>query len=224
MSRIDSQVSVVQFRLTLSVFVEWIAIAAVVLAGGTLLLIVIERLFHLGIPPLTFWVGLGLVAIIAIVMTFMRSPSKETAAVALDERLDLKEKFSTALSVRATQDPFAQAVVRDAENTAQRVRLDGHFGVNFPTIGYFAIIAAVLALLTFMFFPSFDVLGRGKKQEAKREAEAKVAENKLMIKDAIAKLDRIPPSLAENDQVRLAKADLAKMLSNPEKDTSKTAR
>ena len=123
MSRIDSHISSVQFRLTLSILIEWLALAATVLAGGTLLLIIIERLFHFGIPPLTFWVGLGLVGTIAIVLTFMRSPTRQAAAVALDERLELKEKFSTALSVRTMDDPFAQAVVRDAEDTAQRVRL-----------------------------------------------------------------------------------------------------
>ncbi|HEV8293506.1 MAG TPA: hypothetical protein VGP94_16335 [Tepidisphaeraceae bacterium] len=224
MSRIDSQVSAVQFRLTLSVLVEWLAIAAFALATGTLAIIIIERLFHFGIPPVTFWVGLGLVGLIAIVATFMRTPSRQTAAVALDDKLDLKEKFSTALSVRTIQDPFAQAVVRDAENTAQLVRLDGHFGINFPLIGYFAIGAAVLALLTFMFFPSLDVLGRAKRQEAKRQEEIKIADNKVMIKEAIAKLDRIPVSLADNEQVRLAKADLQKMLGDPNKDTSKTAR
>ena len=69
MSRIDSQVSAVQFRLTLSILVEWLAVAAFALASGTLLLVIVERLFHFGIPPMTFWMGLGLVGIIAIVMT-----------------------------------------------------------------------------------------------------------------------------------------------------------
>jgi myosin heavy subunit len=224
MSRIDSQVSAVQFRLTLSVLVEWLATAAFALACGTLLLVIVERLFHFGIPPMTFWVGLGLVAIIAIVMTFMRSPTRQAAAVALDDRLDLKEKFSTALSVRAMEDPFAQAVVRDAENTAQRVRLDGHFGVNFPTIGYFAIAAVVLALLTFMFFPSWDLLGREQKKEAKRQDEIKIADNKVMVKDAIAKLERIPPALADHEQVKLAKAELMKLLADPGRDRSAAAR
>src|SRR3954465_12241890 len=173
MSRIDSHVSAVQFRLTLSVLVEWLSVAALALASGTLLLIVVERLFHFGIPPMTFWVGTGLVGLIAVIMTFMRSPSREVAAIALDEKLDLKEKFSTALSVRSMQDPFAQAVVRDAENTAQRVRLEGHFGIDFPTIGYVAIGAAVLAFLTFLFFPKYiDLLGRKAKEDEKRQVQS----------------------------------------------------
>ena len=44
MSRIDSQVSAVQFRLTLSVLVEWLSVAAFALATGTLAVIIIERL------------------------------------------------------------------------------------------------------------------------------------------------------------------------------------
>jgi hypothetical protein len=224
MSRIDSHISTVQVRLTLSILVEWLAAAAFTLATGTLALLIIERLFHFGIPRQTFWVGLGLVGIIAVVMTFLRSPTRETAAVALDERLDLKEKFSTALSVRSVQDPFAQAVVRDAENTARNVRLDGHFGINFPMIGYFAIVAVVLALLAFMFFPSFDILGRREKEKARRDEQLKIAENRVMVKEAIARLDVIPPNLADHEQVKLAKAELQKMLGEPGRDTSKTAR
>src|SRR5215204_1202514 len=77
MSRIDSHVSAVQLRLTLSILVEWLALAAFALATATLAVVIVERLFHFGIPPVTFYVGLGLVALIAIVMTFLRTPSRE---------------------------------------------------------------------------------------------------------------------------------------------------
>ena len=66
MSRIDSHISGVQFRLTLSILVEWLATAPFALATGTLTLIIIERMFQFGIPKIPFWVGLGLVAVIAI--------------------------------------------------------------------------------------------------------------------------------------------------------------
>jgi len=224
MSRIDSHISSVQFRLTLSILIEWLALAATVLAGGTLLLIIIERLFHFGIPPLTFWVGLGLVGTIAIVLTFMRSPTRQAAAVALDERLELKEKFSTALSVRTMDDPFAQAVVRDAEDTAQRVRLDGHFGVTFPTAGYFAIAAVVITILVAVLMPNFDILGRQEKQRAKQEEQRKIAENQNMVKEAIAKINAIPPSMANDKQVQLAHANLQDLLKSPSSDRAATAR
>src|SRR5688500_20283346 len=115
MSRLDSHVAAVQRKLTLGIFVEWFATAAFVLAVLALLTILLQRALLVGIPRETLWVGLGLVVLVALVFTVMNRPTREAAAVAIDEKLSRKEKFSTALHVRGMADPFAQAVVRDAE-------------------------------------------------------------------------------------------------------------
>src|SRR5438477_409548 len=120
-------------------------------------MIITQRAIHFDLPQNAIWIGLGLGAVVAFTMTLINRPDSKTAAVAIDERLNLKDKFSTALSVRSTPDPFAQAVVRDAENTAQGVKLAGHFGVPFPIAGYWAIAAIVITILVAMFFPSLDL-------------------------------------------------------------------
>ena len=51
-----------------------------------------------------------------------RRPTKYQAAVAIDEKLSLQEKFSTALYIRPSSDPFAAAAVQDAEQTAELER------------------------------------------------------------------------------------------------------
>jgi len=56
------------------------------------------------------------------------------------------------------------------------------------------------------------------------EDEIKIADNKVMVKDAIAKLERIPPALADHEQVKLAKAELMKLLADPGRDRSAAAR
>ncbi len=224
MSRLDSHVATVQRRMTYAILVDWLAICAFVLTVLALLLIIAQRAIHFDLPISALWIGVGLGAVVAFTMTLINRPNSKTAAVALDERLNLKEKFSTALAVRSTSDPFEQAVVRDAENTAQSVRLAGQFNVPFPTAGYWAIAALVITILVAMFFPQLDLFGRQKRAVAQREEQLKIAENKQMVKEAIAKIEAIPHALADNEQVKLAKAELAKMLEAPGRDTSKTAR
>src|SRR5687767_6038755 len=109
MSRLDSHISDVRTRMTFAILVDWLATCVFVLAVLSLLLIILQRLVHFGVPRNALWIGVGAGAAVAVVMAFLRRPSREAAAVAIDERLGLKEKFSTALSVRSVSDPFAQA-------------------------------------------------------------------------------------------------------------------
>jgi hypothetical protein len=224
MSRIDAHISSVQRKLTLAVFVDWLAKGAFVLAGLALLTIVLQRLIHFGLPLTSLWVGLGVLAVAALVLTVLNRPSREHAAVALDERLGLKEKFSTALSVRRSKDPFAQAVVHDAEQTAAGVRLAGHFPMEFPNVGYIAIGLAVLAVLAFMFIPKMDLFGREKKALAAAAEQRKVEEGRQIAKDALVKLEAISKLAPEAKDVQIAKAHIDKIAEKPLATREATAR
>jgi hypothetical protein len=135
MSRLDSHVAAVQRKLSLVTFVEWLAMTGFVLAVLVLLTILLQRATHVGLPSKAIWVGLGLAVLVAGIMALMNRSTREAAAVAIDEKLLLKEKFSTALQVRNWDDPFAKAVVLDAEATAAKVQLQGQFPVRFPRDG-----------------------------------------------------------------------------------------
>ena len=150
MSRLDRHVSSVQNKLTFHHFIEALAWAVMVAAGVVTLVIVIERLCGVVLPVHhhAIWIGIGCaVGVCAITWAIWRRPKPPDAAVAIDDRLKLKEKFSTALYVRASADPFAKAAVLDAENTAEKVRLEKQFPVSFPTGGAWAValIALVIA-------------------------------------------------------------------------------
>src|SRR5262249_9636411 len=119
---------------------------------------------------------------------------------------------------------FAQAVVRDAEETAKSVRLTGHFPIPFPPAGYWAITAAVLALLAFVFVPSMDLLGRQKKAEAQREQDREIAKSQETVTEALAKIQAVPKAVVDNESVRIARAELAEMLKHPMPDSARTGR
>src|SRR3982750_787386 len=103
MSRLDRHVAMVQNKLALGRFVSAVAWASVFWAGAVWLGIVIDRLFRGRPIGAKWWIGGGLAgcALIATVYALIRRPTRHDAAVAIDEKLALKEKFSTALYARS---------------------------------------------------------------------------------------------------------------------------
>src|SRR5438105_4874951 len=111
MSRLDRHVAGVQNRLALNQLL--LALGWCVLGLNVLIWISIlaDRLLGFDLPRSKIWllVGCGVSLALAIGYAIWRRPTRHQAAVAIDEKLQLKEKFSTALYVRPSNDPFAQA-------------------------------------------------------------------------------------------------------------------
>src|SRR5687767_1814546 len=125
MSRLDRHIAAVQNKLALDRFIVALAWVSVAFAGLVWLTIIVDRVFQVRPPrwDLWFWSGIGAAVVGAIAYALYRRPSPHTAAVAIDQKLGLKEKISTALYIRPSEDPFAAAAVRDAETTAERVSI-----------------------------------------------------------------------------------------------------
>src|SRR5262249_26275545 len=119
MSRLDRHVALVQNKLAMQRFVDALCYVLPLAAGSPLLARLIERQTTLKLNQNLWWLGAGAAALVAaVIYAVVRRPNTHDAAIAIDERLGLKEKFSTALAMRTVTDPFAQAAVRDAEYTA----------------------------------------------------------------------------------------------------------
>src|SRR5690349_3366922 len=106
-----------------------------------------------------FWSAFGVALAAGAVFAILRRPTPQQAAVSIDQQLALKEKFSTALFIRASKDPFAAAAVRDAEKTAENVSLRKRFPVQFPLAGMGTLGAALCAALVAWLLPTFDLFG-----------------------------------------------------------------
>jgi hypothetical protein len=223
MSRLDGHVAAVRRKLTLGLFIQWLAATGFVVAVLALVGVLIQRCTQLAAPQYTLSIGMGLAVAAALVVSIMQRPSPLAAAVAIDEKLALKEKFSTALHARQLNDPFAQAAVRDAEVTAEKVRLSGQFPLAFPRTGYATVLATALALLALL-LPQGDLLGREQKDLAKREEERKLAETHEVVRKAIAKIEALPPAMRESEDIRIAQRNLEDLMKHPPVEPDKAAR
>ena len=227
MSRLDRHVAFVQGKLALARFLTAVAYTTLAFFALLWLGVVIERLFHVAPPkPTAFaWAGLALALLAAAIYSMLRKPTAHEAAIAIDERLGLKEKFSTALFARNAQDPFAIAAVRDAERTAENVSLHKRFPLAFPRMGYWSVAGALVVLLTAWLLPTnLDLFGREAQRKHLAEEQAKRDVAKKKVEEALAVVNSYPKTMQNAEAIQIAKRDLEKMLSQPITDPAQANR
>src|SRR5689334_9096784 len=111
-------------RLALNSFIGVLHWVAVIAAAIALMLIIADRAPAAGFVP-WIWVGpaiAGAALTIAVALWMRKRPAELHVAVEVDERLDLREKLSTALLCEGRDDVFARAAVEDAVAAARDPR------------------------------------------------------------------------------------------------------
>jgi hypothetical protein len=128
-------------------------------------------------------------------------------AVLMDGRLGAKERFSTALALAGSNDPFALAAEAEAHKAAEAMDIRGHFPIR-PSL-HWAGPAATWAVAAAVFFlmPTIDVLGNmARRQEAAQQA-AELAKAQADVKQAAASVK----SAVENAKLPQLATDLDKL-------------
>ncbi|HEX3356426.1 MAG TPA: hypothetical protein VHS31_05530 [Tepidisphaeraceae bacterium] len=222
MSRLDQHVAAVQNKLALSRFIEALAWAMLVFAALVTLDIIVARVFHVQFshPKIWFWSAAGVAALAAMFWAMAKRPSREHAAVAIDEKLGLREKISTALYVRGSTDPFAVAAVKDAEATAGNVVLNyyKHFPIRMPRATYGLCAAIIIALGVGFWFPQMDLFGTKAKAEQVASVEVARTQATNAVKQALATVEAVPKSMSDDDAIKKAQIDLSNLLKKPIQD------
>lgn len=170
MTVIERQVRAAQHRLWLN---RWLRLWGWWLLYTTItwtILWIVVRLFSLKLPmgwaALT---GLGVSLIGAAIALILTREKEKLAAAALDEAAGLKERVSTGLYVwDNAADPFAQAVVADAQRAVTGLSARKCIPIRWPGSLSLSATMLVVALLSLL-LPEFDLL---KKKEARASAEA----------------------------------------------------
>lgn len=153
MNEIRSLLAAARRRLEWTRYLGRLHVVAFVAAIIGLLLVNIERIGPQLFVPWT-WVApglLGLSVIIAWAWWLRGRPQELHVAIEVDERLDLREKFSTALHCQGRDDSFAQAALQDAVQTAVRPQtrelLQRRFTILPPARWYLSPLVVFLAFM-----------------------------------------------------------------------------
>jgi endonuclease III len=178
MNDIRTLLKVAARRLELSRFLACLHTVAIVAAAVALALMIADRLGARAFVPWV-WVGpvLAAVALIAAGGFWARRRRSELqVALAVDERLDLREKLSTALHCEGRQDPFAQAAVEDAVIVARDRRTQEatrrRFRITPPGGWWISPLLVLLALVTSLVGP-LDLFAEDEEEEAATVLQAR---------------------------------------------------
>jgi hypothetical protein len=162
-SEILKLLGIVRHRLGFERFLAGLHDALVISLVVVLLLVVASKLSPVVAP--TWWivfVVLGGLSVIGGLIVSARGRLSDSALAALvDERLELRDRFSTAIHCAGREDPFARAALEDALVTARdpenRRRLAATFAPRAPGGSWVAPMIGVIALLLWMSVPAGDV-------------------------------------------------------------------
>src|SRR5687768_6039080 len=228
MTRLDRHVNLVRNKMLLGDLLRALAWSILIFAAVVWLAVLVDRFLAFRLPgwKIWFWASLGVTLAATVALVLWRRPSRHQAAVAIDERLGLKEKFSTALYVRPSSDPFAAAAVRDAEVTADNVSLQKRFPVQVPVMFVGTCAMVIVAALTGWKLGPHYLFGR--EDAATRTKQAKVEEQRAAAKQAIEKaifaIDHADPAVAKHPEIERAHAELTRQYSKPIKDPTTAQR
>lgn len=184
MNEIRALLGLARRRLEAGSFLHALHAAMIAAACLALVLIIADRSAAEAFVPWT-WVGpaLALIAIGAAAIIWSRRRTTEhRVALLVDERLDLREKLSTALHCHGRDDAFARAAVEDAVVAARdprnHERIARHFRLQSPR-GWWISPLLVLAAIMVSFLSFHDLFARDAANdpavtEAKLEAKTSV--------------------------------------------------
>jgi hypothetical protein len=219
---IDSKIRQVLMRCAVNVLLKQAGI--VLFASGILAMaaVLAQKLLALDIinPPtknlIYGFAGATFAAI--LLLWYFRRPGRMQVSLLLDERMKLKERFSTALAFDNNHSPFADAARDEAVSKINNLSIKGHFPIRLS--GGWAFTAGIwLAVyLLVLFLPQKDLLGflhkRNQQQQLVRQTDKAKADVNSITKavalavrnlaepnlvKAIGKLDQMPANASPED-------------------------
>ncbi|HEX4797030.1 MAG TPA: hypothetical protein VH370_24780 [Humisphaera sp.] len=227
MSRLDQHIRVVQGKMALDTFLRALAWSLIVLCCAIGLSHIVQRAIAHYLPHTAgwYWGATAMAVAFPMVYAILRRPTAHEAAVAIDDRLSLKEKFSTALYIRANKDPFSGAALRDAERTADKVSLAKRFPIEIPRASLGSLGAALALLPIFAWMPELDLFGAEKTRQVQaKKQEATVAAAQRDVKRAIAAIEAASKEVNSDEQIKLAAKELPEMFKKAGNDPTRVAK
>lgn len=158
MSSVERQIQHARRRLTLNLLFHYLALGMLMGASIWALGVLVVRATALEVDV---WLGVVLLATSTVLTglggTLFRRPTPLGAALALDTSAGLKERYSTALVLARSSDPFAQAALHDAEHWAARIRVPEHIRYRPPQWWQWSTATLLTALLLVFFMPTLHL-------------------------------------------------------------------
>lgn len=147
----ERQIRTTQRRLWLNRWLRSLCTCLLAATAAFAAVVLVVRSFDLPWPLQAVAGALAAIAtIVSAVWTWRHREDEVTAAAALDEAAGLRERVSSGWFCRTSADPFAQAVVSDAERISALVTPRMHIRIRPPPLLGWTVSTAILAALMFL--------------------------------------------------------------------------
>jgi len=201
MTQLERQIRITQRRLWLN---RWLVDACRCVTAAALafaVLVLVQRLFDLSLPLFVLGIALGVAGLAAsVTLTLVRREDAAFAAAALDRAAGLRERISSGRHCVGVDDPFAQAVVADAERVSSSLSARRHIRLTVPRPLAFSMLSLVVAASMFLITPGLLKSTAAKESENQDEIlnETKIAVKRKL--DQVRQLAETTPALEDLDE------------------------
>ncbi len=193
MNPLTTKIRAAQRRLWVNRWLGQLGWALTIAACAWIAVLLVARLCALTWPLAWMALGaLGAAVIASAIWTAMRRDTTLDAAVALDKAAGLKERVSSGLVCAGRTDPFSQAVVADAAETAGPISVRKFVPIRGARSLVYGGVVGFLGLLLLWLFPEFDLLGKAQARErvqqkltASNQARATLAQPVEAVKNLV---------------------------------------
>ncbi len=201
MSQVEAKVRRARSRLTLNQYLHGLAWCGLVCIGFWVLATVASRLTLLPLPIWPVGAILAGVALLAAgVWTLLARPTRLHAAVTLDEAAGLKERLSTALVLRESNDEFSRAARRDAERVAASLHVPAHIRLAPPPVWPWSLASTTAAVLLAWLLPTMSIWPQARADDPGPELRALAEAEHRAIKADLDEQLRGVQELAEGNE------------------------
>jgi len=199
MNAITKKVQAAGRRLAMNQAITALVMSATAAVGTLAVLRLVQQTFGFSFQwNMLAYAATGIVAASTLAWAYATRPSSARAARELDERADLRESLSTALSLPKSgngEEPWAKLVMQSALVRAENVDVSRSIPIELPRRWYWPM-AAGLALFASFCVPMWDVLGTHGERQKQAEQKQEIIQVKQEIKENQKKLDELLSKVA----------------------------
>jgi len=175
-------------------------LGAALLCAGTVAAVAVAVERALGLEWFRAWHAgalAGAAAVTAGVLGFLKRPNRLEVAVLVDDRLKLRERFSTAVALADSDDPFARAAVADACDRAESVLVGRHFPVRPSRRWLYAAGSWAAAVTLFLAMPTLDLFGHAEERKNENRRIARLDRAKADVRQATSRVETVVKELGD---------------------------
>jgi hypothetical protein len=200
-----------RLRCGVNLLLECLAVALLAAGAAAAVALALDKAFAFGwVSPWTVG-ALAALTVVGAALAWLRAmPDRMAVAVMIDERLGLRERFSTALAMASSEEPFALAAREEARRRAEKIGVKGQFPVRpsrtwFAAAGLWAVAAGVLLLM-----PTLDLRGALARRQARQQEQARLERAQAEVR-TLARSVRSSVEKLDDEALAADLADLDKL-------------